>query len=225
MESKMGMEAEEPRLEGEMTENELNRLERATYLATADTGLWDMFLASVVSMLAFAPYLSAPLGDFGASAVFLPVYALLLWGIHLVKVRVIQPRIGIVEYGKPRQKRLKSLGVVMLIVNLVALVLGIVAAYSFPTEQGDIVPLFLSLTLLFGFSTAAFFLGVPRVFFYGLLLAVAPIVGEFLFQRGLATHHGFPIGFGVSALVILVAGIVRFVHFLPPATPGGGGES
>lgn len=137
-----------------------------------------------------------------------------------MKTRVIHPRIGIVEFGKPRQKRLKSLGVIMLVVNLVALVLGIVAAYRFPMEQTDIVPYILSLILLVSFSTAAFFLEVPRVFFYGLLLATAPVVGEFLFQRGYATHHGLPITFGICTVVILVAGIVRFVRFLPPRIQG-----
>lgn len=63
-----------------MTENELRRLERATYLATADTGLWDILLASVISSLAIGPLLSVYLGDFGASAVFLPFYALVFWG-------------------------------------------------------------------------------------------------------------------------------------------------
>jgi hypothetical protein len=205
-----------------MTENELKKLERATFLATADTGLWDIFLASMLAMFAIAPHLSVHLGDFWSAAVFLPVYALLFWGMHLVKTRVIQPRIGMVEYGRPRQRRLKSLGVIMLVVNVVALVLGLVAAYWLPMEQGAIVPLFLSIILLLLFSTAALFLGIPRVFFYGLLLAVAPPVGEFLFQRGYATHHGFPVVFGTCAAVIFMAGIVRFVRFLPPPVPDGG---
>jgi hypothetical protein len=208
-----------------MTENELKKLERATFLSTADTGLWDIYLASILSMLAIAPYLSVYLGDFWASAVFLPFFALLLWGIHLVKVRVIQPRLGIVEYGSPRQKKLRRLGVIMLVVNLAALLLGIVASVRFPMDQGHVFPIVLSLILLLGFSTAAFFLEIPRVFFYGILLAVAPLVGEELFQRGYVTHHGFGVAFGTCAVVILLAGIIRFVRFLPPATPRPGASS
>ncbi len=208
-----------------MTENDLKKLERATFLATADSGLWDMFLASMLAMFAIAPYLSVPLGDFLAAAIFIPFYALVLLGMHLVKTRIIQPRIGIVEYGQPRQRRLKSLGVIMLVVNLVALLMGLVAAYWLPMDQGRIVPLFLSIILLLGFSTGAFFLGIPRVFFYGLMVAAAPPIGEFLFQRGYATHHGFPVTFGICTVVILIAGIVRFVRFLPPPVPGGGASS
>ncbi|MGD2123734.1 MAG: hypothetical protein PVJ76_18435 [Gemmatimonadota bacterium] len=208
-----------------MTENELKKLERATFLATADSGLWDIFLASILAMFAIAPHLSVHLGDFWSSAIFLPVYALALWGIYLVKNHVIQPRIGVVEYGRPRQRRLKSLGVIMLVVNVVALVLGLVAAYRLPMEQGHIVPMYLSIILLLGFSTAAFFLGIPRVFFYGLMVAAAPPVGEVLFQRGYATHHGFPVTFGICSVVILIAGIIRFVRFLPPPVPGGGASS
>ena len=203
-----------------MTERELRRLERSTYRAAADSGLWDMVLASVLAMLAFAPLLSVHLGDFWSTAVFIPVWAGALWAVHVVHTRVIRPRLGVVEFSAPRKRRLVALGTVMLLVNVVALALGILAATRMPTVPERIVPVALSLILLVGFSTAAFFLEIPRVFAYGVLLGMAPLIGEFLFQRGYASHHGFPVVFGLSAAAILVTGIVRFVRFLPPAPTG-----
>jgi hypothetical protein len=202
-----------------MIDTDLKRIERATYRSVADSGLWDIFLACIVAMFAIAPLLSVHLGDFWSSAVFLPVFAVVLLVIRVIKDRVIRPRIGIVDFSRPRRQRLVMLAVVMLVVNVVALIVGIVVATQAPTGQGQIISLGLSLVILVGFSLAALFLEIPRVFFYGLLMAVAPPVGEALFSRGYASHHGFPIVFGVCATVILVSGIVRFVRFLP--TPQG----
>jgi hypothetical protein len=197
--------------------DDLKRIERSTYRSVADSGLWDIFLASMVAMFAIAPSLSVYLGDFWSSAVFLPVFLAFIVVIRVVQVRVIQPRIGTVEFARPRLRRLYGLTVVMLVVNIAAFIGGLVAATRAPAVQGQVVSLTLSLVLLVGFSLAALFLAIPRVFFYGVLLAAAPPIGEALFVRGYASHHGFPVVFGVCATVILVSGIVRFVRFLPPA--------
>jgi len=198
-----------------MTDSDLKRIEQATYRAAADSGLWDLFLASVVAMFAIAPLLSVRMGDFWSSAVFLPVWAVIIVAIRVVQIRVVRPRLGAVEFAPARRKRLLLLTVVMLAMNLVALVVGVVAAIKAPTPDGQIVATGLSLAILVGFSLTAFFLGIPRVFAYGLLLAAAPPVGEALFVRGHASHHGFPVVFSVCAAVILVCGILRFVRFLP----------
>jgi hypothetical protein len=203
-----------------MNERELKRLERSTYRAAVDSGLWDMFLAGIVAMLAVGPLLSVYLGDFGSTAVFLPFWAGALWAIHHVQNRVVRPRLGVVDFSAPRKRRLVTFSVVMLVVNVVALTLGVFAATRTPTTQDEIVPLTLSLTLLAGFSLAAFFLGIPRVFAYGVLLALAPPIGEMLFRSGYASHHGFPVVFGLSAAAILVSGIIRFLRFLPPPPEG-----
>jgi len=199
-----------------MTDNDLKQLERSTFLAAADSGLWDMFLACVLTMLVLGPYLSVPLGDFWASAVFVPFLMAALWGIRVVQTRVIQPRMGLVRFAATRQTRLRRMSFVMLGVNVVALVFGFLAARQGPAVRAEMVPLYFSLILLLGFSMVALFLQIPRVFFYGVLLAAAPPIGEALFQRGLASHHGFPVVFGVCAVVIMTSGIIRFIRFLPP---------
>lgn len=208
-----------------MTGNELKRLERATFLAAADSGLWDMFLAGIIAMLAIGPLLSERLGDYWSSAVFVPFWVAAIIAMRQVQARVILPRMGVVEFSPPRMKKLKRLGVIILAVNLVALGLGAVAATRAPVMGGNTVPLVLSLIFLLAGSLVAFLLEIPRVFFYGLLLAAAPPLGEVLFQRGQASHHGFPIVFGVSACVILASGIIRFKRFLPPPPRGMEGSS
>lgn len=197
-------------------EHDLSLVERATFRATADSGLWDIFLASFFAMFAIAPLLSGRLGDFWSSAVFLPVWAAVYAVIRIVQARVVRPRIGSVRFAAPRRKRLATLAGVMLVLNCVALAAGIVAAGRAPTGGQWVFPIAFSLMLLVGFTLAGWLLQIPRLFLYGLTLAAAPAVGEVLWRRGLASHHGFPLVFGVCAAVILAIGIVRFIRFLPP---------
>ena len=204
-----------------MNDSDLKQIEQATYRSAVDSGLWDIFLACPFVMLAVAPLLSDRFGDFWSAAVFLPLFAAVLVMIRVIQARVIQPRVGFVEFALPRRRRLMGLSIVMLIVNIVALLGGLAAFMRAPVVDGQVVSLGLSLTLLVGCSMAALFLGIPRIFFYGILLAAAPPIGEALFQRGLASHHGFPIVFGVCAAVIVVSGIVRFFRFLPPPVTNG----
>ncbi len=198
-----------------MFDADLRRIELSAYRSVMDSGLWDLFLASIVAMLAIAPLLSVYLGDFWSSVVFLPVFVALLVMIRVLQSRVIKPRIGTVEFARPRRQRLVMLTVIMLVVNIIAFAVGLVASARAPAVDGMVVSLGMSLVILVGFSLAAYLLEIPRVFFYGLLLAGAPPVGEALFRRGYASHHGFPVVFGVCATVILVSGIVRFIQFLP----------
>lgn len=198
------------------TEVDLKQLERSTFRAAADSGLWDVFLASFVALFAIAPLLSGRLGDFWSSAVFLPVWAAVYAVIRLVQARVVRPRIGSVQFSAPRRRRLATLSLAMLVLNIVALVVGIVAAARTPSGGQWVFPIAFSLMLLVGFTAAAFLLQIPRLLVYGLMLAVAPVVGEALWRRGLASHHGFPVVFGLCAVAILVIAIVRFIRFLPP---------
>jgi len=193
-----------------MSPNELQQLERATFRAAADTGLWDVFLASFFAIFAIAPFLSPTLGDFWSSAIFLPFWAAVYFIVRAVNARVVVPRVGFVEYGKARRARLQRLSQIMVAVNLLALAAGIYLATRPNAGQSSLPVVTFPLMLLAAFSLGAFFLDVPRLFFYGALLAAAPVVGEVLYRRGYASHHGFPVAFGVASAIILVSGLMRF---------------
>jgi len=72
----------------------------------------------------------------------------------------------------------------------------------------------LGLIFLIGFSIAAFFLDFRRLYIYGLLAAISPLVGEWLFINGNATHHGIPITFGITAGIMIIIGMVIFLRLL-----------
>lgn len=192
----------------------LKEAERRVFVMNFSDGLWDIFLGSYFLMFAVAPLLSEHLGDFWSSAVFLPFWGLVFLMIWLVRRYIVSPRLGLVTFGKQRKNRLMRFNLFMLVVNTIALVLGMLAALNFARLPGQIISIALGPIFLIGFSTAAYFLDFSRLYVYGLLVGVAPPIGEWMFQNMGATHHGFPITFGFLSALMVVIGLTIFGLFL-----------
>jgi hypothetical protein len=174
-------------------------------------------------MWAFAPYLSASLGDFWSSVVFLPFWAVVYLAIRLIRKYVVAPRIGMVKFGQVRKTKLVKFTVVMLVVNIVVFILGLVTALNVGSIPGQMISIFFGMILLVFFSLAAYLLDFGRLYIYGLLGGLSPLVGEWLWSHGYATHHGFPITFGTLAGIMIVVGLVvfaRLLHDNPVPTAG-----
>jgi hypothetical protein len=213
----------------------LRKAERKVFSVATQDGLSDIFIGCIFLMFAVAPFLSPNLGDFWSSAVFVPFWGMVMLTIWLVRRHVIRPRVGVVHFGAARKTRLTKFNLVMLTVNVIALVLGISAFiwFSFLTSRFSEVPFFrvffssealLELgrltSALFGlislalFSIAAYFLDFHRLYVYGLLVGLSPLIGEWLYMHGSASHHGFPITFGVTAGIMIVTGSFVFIRLL-----------
>jgi hypothetical protein len=206
-----------------MIQNEIDQIERGTFHAAYDLGIWDILIASFLSMFAFAPLLSVSMGDFWAAAVFVPIIGTVYLVLWLVKRRLLVPRIGVVRLGSFRQARLKRLTVALLIVNVVAMAAGTFFALRFDAVRGLAPVIVLSLIILVGFSMAAYFLNIPRFFLYGLGLAVGPFIGEWLWRRGYASHHGYPVVFGTAAALMVAVGLIKLLGVVRGHAPLGDG--
>jgi zinc transporter ZupT len=71
-----------------------------------------------------------------------------------------------------------------------------------------------SLIVPIGFSVAAYFLSFTRLYIYGILLAVSPLVSGWLYVYMKAPHHGFPVTFGLTAGTIILVGLTKFALLL-----------
>jgi hypothetical protein len=202
-----------------MSRNDLAATEREAFRSVVDTGLWDILLASVVSMLAIGPLLSRHLGDFWSAAVFLPVWLGLFLLLRTVQERWVVPRVGVVRFGEERKARMKRFSLVLLVFNLIAFALGVVAALRAGQSELWIFPLGFSLTVLVFASLAALAMQIPRIFAYGLLLAIGAPIGEWLFRHGYASHHGFPVVFGGIAILIALIGLAKLWRVLRTHPP------
>lgn len=192
----------------------LKEAERKVFRSTVNDGLWDIFLGFFFLEFVIAPYLSESMGDFWSSAVFLPVWAVVYLVIRAIRKKIVEPRIGMVKFGPARISKIKRFSYVMLAFNFIALLLGIWAALSFNRTSGEAIPYMFSMILLVGFSMAAFFLEFNRLYIYGLLIALAPVAGEWLWKNGYAAHHGWPITFGVISGIMILVGLVIFIRLL-----------
>jgi hypothetical protein len=206
----------------------LQEAERRVFRSVFQDGLWDVFLGCFVLLFALAPLLSRSLGDFWSSAVFLPFWGLIALAIRLLRKHVIAPRLGVVRFGQARKKRLVKFSMVMLMVNTAALILGIVAA-ALAKVAGQVMPIVLGLIFLVGLSATAYLLDFRRLYAYGLLLALSPIIGEWLYTHQNVAHHGFPVAFGITAGIMILTGIAILVQFLRsnpmPSLPGSSQEA
>lgn len=191
----------------------LREAEDRVFRSTHQDGLWDVLLGCFVLLFALAPLLSSRLGDFWSSMVFLPFWGLVMLGIWLIRRYVLAPRLGVVKLGRAHKARLTRFNIVMLVLNLAAFALGVVAALQ-SAVSGQVVSLVFGLILLSGFSVAAYLLGYRRLYVYGLLLWLAPLVGEWLYTRFGVAHHGFPVTFGATAGIMVVTGLAIFARLL-----------
>jgi hypothetical protein len=197
----------------------LKDLERKLYRASRQDGILDIQIGSVVLIFAVAPLLSVYLGDFWASAVFLPFWALILVGGKFLRKNYIQPRIGQIEFGPYRTKRLKTLTLLVLVFNLVVFGLGLLAFFNFKEFQGWLP---ISIIFLAGYSLGGYLVETPRFFLYGVLAAAAAMIGEYLYRNHAFTHHGFPVTFGVLAGVQILVGmflLLQIFHKYPLPDP------
>jgi hypothetical protein len=192
----------------------LKGAERKVFSTAINDGLWDILLGCFFLMLAIGPLLSTSLGDFGASVVFLPFWLLAFLIVRWLRKHVVAPRVGVVKFGQARKTRLRKFTVVMLVINVIAFILGLVATITFGRVAGQIYTTTFGLILLIGFSVAAYFLDFGRLYFYGLLVGLSFLVGEWLWARGYASHHGFPITFGATSGMMILVGLVVFVRLL-----------
>ena len=192
----------------------LKEAERKAFTSAYQDGLWDIFIGCVILEFAIAPFLSRSLGDFWSSAVFLPFWAIVFLAIWLIRKYMVTPRVGMVKFGSWRRTRLVQFNVVIFTVLLVAFILGILSAVNFATLPGWIHTARFSLIILVGFGVAAYFLDFTRLYIYGILFALSPLVGEWLYVHMKAPHHGFPITFGITAGATVLVGLVKFIHLL-----------
>ena len=199
----------------------LKSLEKKVFQRSFQDGTVDIQIGCLFLMLAIAPNLSIYMGDFWASAVFLPFFAAVYLLLRSIKRKYIQPRIGVVEYGSYRKSRLKRMTLVMLVFNLAALLLGIFSFLNFSTTPGWMVAAIFSILVLMGFSLAGYLLEFPRLYLYGVITSLAFPVGEFLYSRYQVPHHGIPVTFGVVSGSIILTGIIILYRVLKvqPSSP------
>jgi len=197
----------------------LKNLERDMFRNSVQDGILDIQLGLMLLMFVLPIYLSPSLGDFWSSVVFLPLWLLVIFGLRAFRKKVVHPRVGTIQYGAYRKKRLVRTNIIILVVNVIALILGILSFFQFNIVSGWVISARFSVIILIGFSLAGYMLDFPRIYLYGILISAAPIVGEYLYQNFGASHHGFPITFGFLSAALTTTGLIILIRLLKKYPP------
>jgi hypothetical protein len=192
----------------------LKEAERMAFRMTFQDGLWDIFLGVVILQFAIVPYLTdLGWGDFWSSMTILPVYFAALYGLRKLKSSLVVPRVGLVNYHQQRKKKIRKITSITIISLFLGLVFGLVLFVGDDFSEWLFPGLF-SVVALGAFSGAAYYLDFPRLMAYGVLTALAPLIGQILYKTIGSVHHGFPITFGVSGSLMIVVGLYLLSQFL-----------
>ncbi|MCP4357055.1 MAG: hypothetical protein GY796_03435 [Chloroflexi bacterium] len=199
------------------TQIDLRKLERKAFRATFQDGLTDVQLGAVFVMLSLVPLfeswgLQRPFGYF---AVFGLLF--LLWiVIKMVKIQIVQPRLGTAVFSPQRNNRTKqarlALAIMLLAtIALVALTAAGVMQNLFGAFNAWSGYLFIGAIFVVTLSLLAFFLDYPRLYAYGWFLA---FMDPFSVWMEMKSGWLFPNGATVFGSVIVLIGIATFVRFL-----------
>lgn len=200
---------------------DLNKADRKVFTASFDDGLIDIFISSVTLMFALGPFTTTYLnefisdswGDFLGTVMYVPLWVVVFLLMYWIRKKLVVPRMGLVKYGPSRKKKMSVFSWVMLMLNLVFLIMGVVISII-PRGPGWLNILPFSAIILVSFTMAAYFLDLTRFYVYGLMISLSPIVGEWFYREFGIPHHGFPLTFGITTLVIFLVGLIKLLTIL-----------
>ena len=129
----------------------------------------------------------------------------------MLKTRYIMPRIGMVNFGPQRKTRTHYARIAMFVMVIVTVILVILTATGrplFASIPNILMPGVIYVVIL---SLLAFILDYPRLYAYGWLLTLVHPLSNFMEAQ---TGSGFPNGFTVAGLVVILVGLTIFMRFM-----------
>ena len=196
----------------------LKEAERKAFKSTNQDGLLDILWGLY---LLFGNSSAIILANLGVQAPmnYIPMFIVLavgLIGFWATKKYITTPRMGMVRFGPTRLRKIKRMRFVSVIAVLAtfALLLLTIAGIFNPSGwqwPGWIVDVAFG---LFAFLICAFFAytrDYPRLYLYGLLMGLSIPASAFLeAYAGIS----FPIAWVITGSIILIVGVITFIHFL-----------
>lgn len=197
----------------------LIELERRAYRSTFQDGIWDIFLGSSLLILA----ISALLSNIGVSqavqmTVLVGMETLTVMAFISGKKHITVPRMGFVQFGPVRRRKMKKSYIVLLGSVITALVVFLVAlqvVQGHPASRAELLlfaPVAWVANSVIVFTLLAYYLDCSRLYTYGVLFAL-PVPLDMAIKQ-FAGINLSPIAFALPAIVMLVVGTVLLVRFL-----------
>lgn len=193
----------------------LKEIERKVFTSTFRDGMWDIVLGLWLLTMGIAPFLeeAMPLSDLWIMILGVPVMLVLWSGKKFITI----PRMGLVKFAPKRKFKLSVMLTIVSVTLFLSLLLGVLLAtnsISSGLAIGISIPVIAWVALfIVGFSVAAYFLNLNRLYAYGVLYAVTLPVHIILKQT--PDFRCISLGaYFLSASIILVIGTTLLIRFL-----------
>ena len=189
-----------------MENTNLKEIEKKSFIKSHhEDGLLDIFLGILFFSWSINIFIN---NDY----LHLIVLVITLVAYGVTKKRVVQPRIGVVKFGKERNKNTFMVTVILTISLIFGLVMVLLPKFGLITKSVSMIVIILPLNILLVFGLMAYFLSFNRLYWYSILLA-ASFAAFFLIKEILEVRDGayFIIA---SSLLMIIIGSILFVKFI-----------
>jgi len=204
---------------------DLKAVEKKAFKATFEDGVWDLYLGVMLLPLVIFPLVHYALNAdlMWAVLAMMLIYALGFAGFRWLKKHVTQPRLGMIQPGPSRRKKLHTLRMVGAVAVVSVAVLVLLTVFANPLTQITVFGISLETVILgiplvfwkftflaiIGAGLAAWLLDFPRLLLYGVLLGIAiPVDSVYFSESGWMPFTSF------TALLAIAIGSVLLVRFL-----------
>ena len=193
----------------------LKEIEKRSYRAYFQTGVYDVAFGVLILSFAIAPVLRDVLGLFYILFVIIPSSLIILLGMKYL----IIPRVGIVKYGEKRESAKKKMRIItVLSTTILAALLALTAAGVFPgfigeTLSGVMFMLIIGIIVIILMGFIAYIMYFKNMLYYGLAIGIGIPTAEFLHGVVGAPLDSL-ITFGTLGSLLLIYGLVNLSHFL-----------
>jgi hypothetical protein len=202
-----------------MTMFNLNEIEKKAYRSTFQDGIWDIFLGSLLLIIAVGALLSnigVPKGVH--MTIFIALQAVVLLAFIAGKKCITVPRMGFVKFGPKRKRKIRKSRIILLgsvVAGLVVFLIAAMVIRSYPAGRPKLLlllPAAWVANAVIVFSLLAYYLDCSRLYAYGVLFAL-PVPLDMVVKEFVGVNLS-PIAFAIPAIVMLVIGMVLLTRFL-----------
>jgi hypothetical protein len=187
-------------------------------LATFEDGLWEIYLGLFYALMSIYSLTRRLLGPVVNAAFFIGAALVLVGLVWIAKRAFTQPRTGVVRFGTGTRRAIKTIHLItwaLVIATFAIMTLSARHLLNEPTWKAlpqwvsDFdVDLVFALVMIATFSLAAYTMGLPRFYLYGILLGVSNFTSTVLhvyegvlFQWPIALAAGIIIASGIMILL------------------------
>lgn len=199
-----------------MRDRELERVERDVFRKFHEDGLFDIYLGMLLGIMGCATWFTdAVESEVLGLTLYAGLVMFLVGAFTLARRLITKPRLGSFKPGAPRKRKILSVRLVLLGSVIVGLLLfwAFAGAGNATVTFRALMPAIWFVNSMVVFGAMAYFLDLPRMYAYGVLIGLPLAIDSGLQIYADVDVSALLLFAGAGAIIVMV-GAYKFVHFL-----------